>query len=167
VGTIRRTLVSVAKRAGLKKKVYPHLFRHSRLTLNAKFMTEAELCVFAGWKPGSPQTRVYVHLSGVDIDDKILAHYGLREKKTLEKAEKTLKPILCPRCSEVNPATGRFCFKCGSYLTLDEALKAEEEKKGELETLKREMADQQQNIINLRIALSDIERMLRSNKSGN
>jgi hypothetical protein len=41
-----------------------------------------------------------------------------------------------------------------------------EEKTAEIEDLKREMADQQQNIKNLRAALSNIERMLRKNMSG-
>jgi hypothetical protein len=40
------------------------------------------------------------------------------------------------------------------------------EKTREIENLKREMADQQQNLRNMRIALSEIESMLRSDRSG-
>jgi ribosomal protein L40E len=80
-------------------------------------MTESELCIFAGWQQGSPQTRVYVHLSGADLDDKVLAHYGLKESEQLN-GEQILQPRACPRCAAQNPATGSLCYRCGSYLDL-------------------------------------------------
>jgi integrase len=38
-----------AKAAEIKKRVYPHLFRHSTATRDAKFLTEHELIVKFGW----------------------------------------------------------------------------------------------------------------------
>jgi site-specific recombinase XerD len=108
--SVRDNLVAVAKRAGITHRVWPHLFRHSRLTVNAKYMTESELCIFAGWQQGSPQTRVYVHLSGADLDAKVLAHYGLKEHEQVN-GEQILQPRACPRCAAQNPATGRLCYR--------------------------------------------------------
>lgn len=144
--TVRLNLRRCAIRAGLKKKVWPHLFRHSRLTVNARFMTESELCIFAGWRMGSPQTRVYVHLSGIDLDGKILEHYGLKELESQEKNERLLSPLSCPRCREKNPATNKYCFRCGSYLTLEEAIRLEKDKERELQELKDKMVKIEQNL---------------------
>jgi len=157
--TVGKNLTAAAKRAGLKKKVWPHLLRHSRLTVNAKFMTEAELCVFAGWGQGSSQTATYVHLAGVDLDDKILAHYGLKEKEQ-KKEETELKPLRCPRCGELNPATGKYCYKCSAALSLDVALRIEKEKEDKIEVLTMEQADMKRTITNLKQALIDIERLV-------
>lgn len=58
----------LAKRAGIDKRIYPHLFRHSRATYLAGHLTEAQLCSFMGWEIGSPMARVYVHLAGWELD---------------------------------------------------------------------------------------------------
>ena len=50
------------------RKLYPHLFRHSRLTeLAAGKLNEAQLRKFAGWEPGSPMPEVYFHLDDRDV----------------------------------------------------------------------------------------------------
>ena len=59
----------------LNKEIYPHLFRHSRLTELAKHLTEAELCKFAGWVIGSKQARRYVHLAHEDVENKKQQEY--------------------------------------------------------------------------------------------
>jgi len=108
---------TLAKRAGIKKKVYPHLFRHSRLTELAKVLTEQELKVFAGWVRGSSMASVYVHLSGQDIDKKLLENAGLL-KDDIKKIDR-LKPKKCSRCNEDNSVTAKFCSKCYYPLEID------------------------------------------------
>ena len=61
---LKRLLKILGKRAGIKKNIYPHLLRHSRLTELAKELTEQELKKFAGWTPNSSMAATYVHLSG-------------------------------------------------------------------------------------------------------
>jgi integrase/ribosomal protein L40E len=103
---------SSAKNAGINKKVYPHLLRHSRLTECARFMTDGELRVFAGWTKSSAMTATYVHLSGADTDKKILEHEGKITEEESNKEERKLKPKICFRCKEENPVTNSFCLKC-------------------------------------------------------
>jgi integrase len=64
----RKRLQVLAVRAGIGKRIYPHLFRHSRATFLASYLTEAQLCMHHGWTVGSPMPRVYVHLNGSDLD---------------------------------------------------------------------------------------------------
>jgi len=56
-------LRKTARMAGLRKKVYPHLFRHSRASELAQKLKESQLRAFMGWGAASDMPRVYIHLS--------------------------------------------------------------------------------------------------------
>lgn len=79
---IRMKLQRIAKKAGVNKKIHPHLFRHSRCTYMANYLTEAQMNVYFGWTQGSDMPGVYVHLSGRDIDNAILKANGIMDKDT-------------------------------------------------------------------------------------
>jgi len=102
----------VAKRAGIKTRVYPHLFRHSRATFLASYLTEAQLCARFGWVQGSEQPGTYVHLSGRDADEAILELYGM--KKDAGEDIKLLMPKPCENCHAVNAFNSKVCINCGS-----------------------------------------------------
>ena len=72
-----KNIKDLAKKAGIEKRVHPHLFRHTRLTELAKDFTESELKIIAGWSGSSKMAGVYVHLSGGDIEKKMLQKHGL------------------------------------------------------------------------------------------
>jgi hypothetical protein len=72
---IARVLERAARRAEIKKRIHPHLFRHSRATELASQLTEAQLKEVFGWATGSGQAATYVHLSGRNVDDAILRTY--------------------------------------------------------------------------------------------
>lgn len=74
-------LQRIAKKAGISKQIHPHLFRHSRATYMANYLTEAQMNVYFGWAQGSDMPGVYVHLSGRDVDDAILKANGVIEKE--------------------------------------------------------------------------------------
>lgn len=113
-----KIITNLAQRSGIKKHVHPHLFRHSRLTILAKDFTESELKIIAGWTGSSNMAGVYVHLSGGDIERKILQKNGLLN--TVEDPGKdTFKPKKCQRCQEINPNTARFCHVCGMSLDIE------------------------------------------------
>jgi site-specific recombinase XerD len=61
------------ERVGIEKPVNPHHFRHSRATYLANHFTEAQMCMWFGWVPGSRVPGRYVHLSGRDIDQAYLS----------------------------------------------------------------------------------------------
>jgi len=63
----------LARKCGIKKRIYPHLFRHTRATHLAKFLTEPELKIYFGWSNSSKMPALYVHLSARDIDEKIIS----------------------------------------------------------------------------------------------
>ncbi|MCK4635010.1 MAG: tyrosine-type recombinase/integrase [Candidatus Aenigmarchaeota archaeon] len=118
---ISMRIKDIAKKAGIKKNVHPHLFRHSRATYLAKHLTEAQMKQIFGWVQSSDMAAVYVHLSGRDTDDAILKLNGVVDEER-EKPESKLKPKNCPRCKFVNSATSKFCQKCGVVLDIKTAM---------------------------------------------
>ncbi len=77
--------------AGCPKDTNPHSFRHGRLTVRGKQLTESELRIYAGWSKGSSMAQVYVHLSSRDIENKILAVDGVKMEE--EPAPDPMAPV--------------------------------------------------------------------------
>ncbi len=113
---------SAARRAKITKPVNPHSFRHRRATILAKRVPEAPLEAQMGWVPGSQMAKVYVHLSGRDVDEAILRAHGI--KTVEEKPEATAKA--CGRCGTLNTADANSCRKCGLPLDEKTALEVQE-----------------------------------------
>lgn len=139
IGYTRLTEIikDVAKKAGIRKRIYPHLFRHSRATHLAKFLTEAQMKEYLGWTQSSKMAAVYVHLSGRDTDVAILKLNGIKVQE--EKQERKLQQRICPRCKTSNEFSNRFCKICGMVI--------DEQEKQEIirHELKRTQADEMMN----------------------
>jgi len=103
------------KKSGIQKRVTPHILRHTRATHLASKLTESEMCHYLGWQLGSDMPRVYVHLSGRDIDNAIYSKvYGLKIEENHN--DDTIKPLACPRCKENCGPSSDYCYRCGMPL---------------------------------------------------
>ena len=122
----RLLIKKLARKAGIKKDVWPYLFRHSTLTNLAKVFTEARLEQYAGWVHGSKMSRRYVHFSARDLEDAMLELHGL---KKAGKAEDLPRLIECPRCGSRNPPGNIRCSFCGYVLDRKFAFKMEMEER--------------------------------------
>jgi site-specific recombinase XerD len=125
---IAKMIKKVAGKAGIQKKVNPHAWRHARATFLANKLTEQQLKHLFGWGQASRMAATYVHLSGRDVDDALLAVYGLKKTPDAGKTSQ-LSPADCPRCKEPNEYSNVFCKKCGWVLDKDAATKLDEKKK--------------------------------------
>ena len=120
-----KILKTLAIRAGIQKRVHPHLLRHSSATRAAKFLTEAQMKVYYGWTSGSNMPSVYVHLSSRDVEDAI---------KKMNKIEITQEEpvkatvLVCARCKQKNSFGSKFCNSCGYPLDLKTVMEIEEER---------------------------------------
>jgi integrase len=129
--TIENTLKLLAKKARINKRVYPHGIRHARLTDLARGngsrpgLNEMELRLVAGWERNSAMPEVYVHLSGADVERKVLANAGIIEIET-PQSEMKLEPIMCPRCKTMNAHYSTYCSHCSLVLTEKAAMSIEE-----------------------------------------
>lgn len=129
---IRAQLSKIAKRAEIKKRVYPHLFRHTRATRLLAKVPESIGAKYMGWVPGSKMVKIYVHLSSEDVDEAILKLHGIKTNGN----GNDLEVKQCPRCTMINPASSRFCSRCGLPLTEEAVVELEEWEKRKGEAMK-------------------------------
>lgn len=126
---LRKLIVVAFRKANLNHvKHNPHFFRHSRATINAKFMTDVQMRLFFGWSNGSTQVATYVHASGRDVDSAVLTMNGIAEKEEVKN-----KPKFCPICKSQNTSISDFCSNCGHALSLKVAMESEAKMKEELD----------------------------------
>lgn len=119
------------------KELYPHLFRHSRLTeLAGTQLNEPQLRKFAGWSADSDMPKVYFHLDDTDLRNILVQENG---QKGYEKPKpKTFKPIICRVCNTENPQQNAFCYKCGNVINKDRVVVDRVQEKEDIEQLKQQ-----------------------------
>jgi len=151
-----RKIKQIAKKAGIKKKVHPHILRHTRASVLANYLTEAQMCQYFGWIQGSDMPRIYVHFSGRDIDNAIDRLYGLKD----EEEDEVTKPKKCPRCGYLNAPTDRFCGRCALILDESERISFEMEGMGVVKEL-MDMLKEDPEVFDRARAMLDLARRLR------
>ena len=98
--TAEKIVKRTAARAGIGKRVYPHLFRHSRCTHLLRIgVPEAQVKKLLGWKPNSPMLARYAHLVDRDAYAALLRAHGLEPPEppkhgALVAAEGELRPVV-------------------------------------------------------------------------
>jgi len=92
------------------RRLYPHLFRHSRMTELARGgANESQLIKFGGWSADSNVVKIYIHLVDKDITNLITG--------TIVEAPKPKKPKMCGICNTENSQINLFCWKCGNVFS--------------------------------------------------
>lgn len=105
-------LKRATKRAGIKKRIYPHLFRHSRAT-ELVGMDPVILEKIFGWLPGSNMPSVYSKVDKKDVDNALYGFYGLTTN------EERIRLNNCPRCHIKINETDERCSNCNLLLKKD------------------------------------------------
>jgi hypothetical protein len=117
---LRKLLIELFRQTGITKRVYPHLFRHSRATycLATGLMTEAQAKAYFGWAPDSGQLATYAHLLASDANNAILRENNLT---AATEQHDELRASKCYRCGELNASGSEYCIRCGAVLDLRRA----------------------------------------------
>jgi site-specific recombinase XerD len=110
--TIQCVLRELKKASGIRKKMNPHNFRHSRATFLSRFMSDAQMRVYFGWVDASEMVGLYTHLSGKDTDSTILKSSGIVDNEEVVQVS-PLQEKDCSRCHSKNAGTNEFCGLCG------------------------------------------------------
>lgn len=134
----------LARKAGIKKHVTPHILRHSRLAWLKKYgakigISDSVICKLYGrWSKKNAHKMLdrYGRIDPTEANDLVLKAYG---KLGREEVKESLgKPRVCPRCKRDNDALSQYCQGCGMVLdeaeavSLMEAERDREEKLGSL-----------------------------------
>jgi len=125
--SLRGLVCRLVSKAGIEKRVYPHLFRHTRVThlLINKQISEAQAKVYFGWVPSSKMLSEYSHLVSSDVNDAILEIHGI---KKAEEAVSKLRPKQCHACNTINSTDALFCQNCSQILDLNTAIRLDEQR---------------------------------------
>jgi integrase len=108
-------LRDILRRLGVKalgRPVYPYLLRHSAFTHLSKYLTDRELMQLGGWTTPA-MISVYSHLSGRDVDEKLLALHGVQPRREVIPL---LEVRRCPSCDAENAPIAVYCHECGRPL---------------------------------------------------
>jgi integrase/ribosomal protein L40E len=124
---MRHLIREVFRKAGINKKCNPHIFRHSRATFLANHLTEFQMNHYLGWVQGSGMPSTYIHLSGKNLDNSILALNGIKTESRNNETE--LKPQTCPRCNTINTHDAKYCKNCAGVLNVQAAQELEQKQK--------------------------------------
>lgn len=111
----------LAKRAGIRKRVHPHGFRHTRATHLARHLTDGQMRAHLGWSRSSPMPAHYAHLSGRDTEEAILRESGVDFGKPKPDP---LRLRTCSNCGHANGQTAVACQLCNRPLDEGAALAA-------------------------------------------
>ncbi|MCK4382231.1 MAG: tyrosine-type recombinase/integrase [Candidatus Lokiarchaeota archaeon] len=118
------------------KDLYPHLFRHSRLTeLAATQLNEPQLRKFAGWSGDSDMPKIYFHLDDTDLRNILIQQNG--QNPIEKKKPKTFKQIVCKVCKAENSQQNVFCYKCGNVVNKDRVVFGRVKEQIDIDELKK------------------------------
>ncbi len=113
--TATKIVSRIATRAGLQKRVHPHLFRKSRIThMVTQGYQESVIRSMMWGNQNTQQLKTYIVLSEADIDAETAARAGVKLKR---KTNKSMEPRICQACGEINGPIDLYCRACGRGLT--------------------------------------------------
>jgi integrase/recombinase XerD len=133
----RQILWGAAVKAGIKRRVYPHLLRHSRLAKlkREKRLSDDDIMNISGHRDRKMLDR-YGRITMAMTNERLLEIEGVKAFES-EKV-KASKARVCPRCKHLNSPLADYCASCGMVLDEKEAQRLVDQAK-ELEELKRKM----------------------------
>lgn len=107
--TVNHILKAIASKAGIKKRVYPHLFRACSITHKQRQgFPESHIKEMHGLSKDTGVMKHYSHPSYDDLEESLMRMNGI----PVEKKNDPMQGIKCPACGERNPVYKATCA-CG------------------------------------------------------
>jgi len=115
IRSVQRIVTNAAKRAGINKKVSPHVLRHTFATFAlSKGFNLPEIQEILG-HASIRTTRIYSHVIKSELERKY--HTIFSNRKEEEERPITIRVIYCPKCGYKIGQGWRFCLNCGADLS--------------------------------------------------
>jgi len=141
----RQIVREATSKAGLKRRVWPHLLRHSRIAAlkqqkdQKKKLSDDDIMNISGHRDRHMLDR-YGKITMAMTNQRLLEAAGLVEEEGEVKT--SVNPQACPRCKFLNSPLSEYCGRCGMVLDEKTAqlLMEKERKREELMELLRDPA---------------------------
>ncbi|SRR5581483_11138441 len=141
-----------AQMAGIKKRIWLYLFRHTSLTMYSKKLGNL-VKLYGNWSKSSNMLSRYEHLASSDQEDAILKLHGLKKQ---DDSESILLSKICPSCKERNSVEKSHCVKCGTILSKKLAQQREARRQDEKNIIENYAKD----VANLKKDYNELKEML-------
>ena len=129
-----KMLKRLCKKAGIHKRVYLYLFRHTEVTRRASKLSDQDSKNRHGWGINSNVMSKYISLTGKSTDNSFLKSYGLEpENEGLESL-----PKICSGCQRPNSQDTEICH-CGRALSIEKAVMMDKEDNQKITALENQM----------------------------
>jgi len=103
------------RNAGITRRIWPHLLRHTRATqLAASGMNDSLMRLFFGWTPSSPMPSLYSHMAQCDLDDAMYRYWNHPRRRQPSTLGIGARP--CKRCGQANLPHATNCQSCRAGL---------------------------------------------------
>lgn len=113
---INDVISEMVTRAGLKKRAYPYLLRHTRIThLMEDGIPESVIKKLHWGDVNTSMLSTYAHISDQHIDQVMLSHAGIEQPG--KKGSVSSKPVTCQGCKTLNLPGSQRCAMCGQSFT--------------------------------------------------
>jgi integrase/recombinase XerD len=117
--SVRKQLGKTVKRTNIKKRIYPHLFRHSEITRIVIKTPDLTMKERHGFSANSKMIARYSHLNQDDHDKAYLEAIGV---PVIETETKERVPITCKICNTLNAPDSDLCAVCAKPLSLQKSI---------------------------------------------
>lgn len=144
-------LKNLAKKAGVKKRVFFYLFRHTRIDESLGLLTEAQQCMMFGWRFGSKMPGTYMKRSAKHIDSAQSIMNGLKPDQKIAEIQ---KPQFCIFCKTENSSISKFCCRCGKSLDTKFGVEVDD-RENKIKNMLHTLLTDPQELENLRKYLSE------------
>lgn len=143
-----------AEKAGIKKRVWPYLLRHTSITRDDYRLSDAEAKIYYGWAANSNMRGVYSHLTSDNVNARIAGKVADRPKLEMRK---------CPTCGHENSFENAFCNNCSRPLTETARVQREKEL---TQDLRERIADEVARVLNdmMKLSFKDEDNCQHSNE---
>jgi integrase/recombinase XerD len=149
---IAKQIRNIAERAGIKKHITPHLFRHSKITHLIQDGCQESMIKLLGWGHTSTDMmdKCYGHVGPSDVKKEMARLAGVQIDD--KPRSKVLEPRQCPRCGTIAGPTQQWCPVCSCALTPEAAEKVkmatqQAEQLPEFAMMQKQIKDLQEQII--------------------
>ena len=142
-----------ASKAGIKKRIWIYLFRHTSITEHVKHLGKVAT-VYGNWSHNSRMPQKYTHLADSDQEDAILKLHGLKSK---DENYSMLFSKICPSCKEHNSADKSHCTKCGFILSKKLAQERESRRRDQTKNMETKYS---KDVASLRKDYDELKQML-------
>ncbi|MEM4400653.1 MAG: tyrosine-type recombinase/integrase [Candidatus Nitrosocaldus sp.] len=141
---LRAFLKRLAEVAGIRKRVWLYLIRHTALTHVEKEYGSSITEMYGNWRKGSPIRNRYIHLANSDQREIVLKRYGLLKEgdnnSNSNSNSSIIEPRKCYRCNTLNEPNARICKHCGLIIDPRYAMQIHNEREGKIKELEERLA---------------------------